>query len=1110
MTAWRFLIQSLRYYARSHAGAFLGATVASAVLIGALVVGDSVKGSLFELAMSRLGRIDTVITGNDRLFRDKLANEMQGEVFDDVLPAIQLPAVASASGGSTRANQTQIIGVTSKFWNLGLKANPNVHPEADEATLSQALARQLQVSKGDPLILRIQKPSRISPDAPLAPDENNSLALRLKVAHIVEDTSMGRFSLKASQLPALNAFVDLKFLQSELEIPGKANLLLCAQAADTSAPASDGSTALEILNQQWTMEDSQLEWIDLGNKEGRGLELRTERVFMDHYSAEAAGKTGKESIGLLTYFVNAITKDDRMTPYSMVTAIEAPYVPEDLQESEIILNQWLADDLDAKPGDSVEMTYFEVGLGRDLKEATTAFTVRAIVPMQAPYDDPDLMPDFPGLKEADNCRDWDTGFPIDLDLIRDQDNAYWEAHKGTPKAFISLSKGREIWENRFGALTAVRYPEITTSTQKEALESAILRNLKPSTLGIMSIPVKMQAWNSVIQSQDFGGLFIGFSFFLIIAALILMNLLFQFVVEQRTQESGILLAIGMTPKRLKQFLLREGMLISLLGHVAGVVFAILYAKGMLYGLSTIWSDAVGTSSLQFHFNPATISGAAVGSIALTGMTLWWGLRKQIQKPAHVLLTESQVEGQAVEQASKGANRRFVVGIVCGFAALGIAAVGMEGNPSKATGAFFGAGSLLLIAGLNLASACLRKATYQGSSKPPSLFQWGIRNASRRRKRSLATISMLAFGSFLVIAVGANKLNALRDGEKRSSGTGGFAFWGESTAPVVRNLNTAEGAEAYGLFQDELEGVRFVSFRRRDGEQASCLNLNRAQRPQLLGVDPEALASRNAFTFAQVNAEIPEDSSAWNLLSNNAPDGTVPGIADINSIMWAMGKNVGDILEFQNTRGETFRVRLVAAVANSILQGNVIISESAFLQHYPNEPGYKTFLLDAPAEQKESVAITLTRAMEDDGLSLSDTIERMQSFNAVQNTYLSTFQLLGGLGMVLGSFGLGVVVLRNLLDRRTELGLLTAVGFTHNRIRMLVLLEHFGLLSAGLFTGSLSALIAVFPSLQSPGDDIPYASLALTLFTIFGTGFIWILFATQSALKGHFLYSLRDQ
>jgi putative ABC transport system permease protein len=1110
MNAWRFLIQSLRHYARSHAGAFLGATVASAILIGALVVGDSVRGSLFEMAMSRLGRIDTVITGNDRLFRDALSNEMTGEGFADVVPAIQLPAVASASGGAARANQTQIIGVTSEFWNLGLKPNPAVHPNPDEATLSQALARQLKIKEGDPLILRIQKPSRISPDAPLAPDENTSIALRLTVAHIVDDASMGRFSLQASQLPALNAFVDLTFLQTELEIPGKANLLLCAQEKDSTIPASDGTAALTNLAKHWTLEDSQLMWVDLNQLEGQGMELRTERVFMDQFSAEASGKTSTDSTGLLTYFVNTITKGDRLTPYSMVTATESPYVPDDLKENEIIINEWLAEDLDAKPGDTLAMTYYEVGLGRDLKEATSEFTVREVVPMQAPYNDPYFMPDFPGLKDADNCRDWDTGFPIDLDLIRDQDNEYWETHKGTPKAFISLTKGKEIWENRFGSLTAVRYPEIKTPDQQQELESAILKNLEPSKLGIMSIPVKMHAWNSVVKSQDFGGLFIGFSFFLILAALILMNLLFQFVVEQRTREAGILMAVGMTPKRLKQFLLREGMLISLLGHIAGVGLAVLYAKGMLYGLSTIWSDAVGTSSLQFHLNPPTIVGGLIGSIAMTGMTLWWGLRKQIQKSAHVLLTESQVEGQATDNTSQGATGRFMAGIACGLAAMGIAAIGMYGNPANATGAFFGAGSLLLIAGLTLASAYLRKATDKATSQSPSLFEWGIRNASRRRKRSLATISMLAFGSFLVIAVGANKLDALRDADKRSSGTGGFAFWGESTAPIVRNLNSPEGMEAYGLFQDELEGVSFVPFKRRDGEEASCLNLNRAQRPQLLGVNPEALASRDAFTFAQVEGDVPEGSSAWSILSNIEPDGTIPGIADFNSIMWAMGKSVGDVLVFQNTQGETFRVRLVAAVANSILQGNVIISESAFIKQYPNEPGYKTFLLDVPAENREGVASALTRALEDDGLSLSDAVERMKAFNAVQNTYLSTFQLLGGLGMVLGSFGLGVVVLRNLLDRRTELGLLAAVGFTRKRIRALVLLEHLGLLCSGLLIGTISAWIAVVPSLQSPGADIPYTSLAWTLLAIFGTGFIWTLIATQSALKGKFLDLLRDQ
>ena len=626
----------------------------------------------------------------------------------------------------------------------------------------------------------------------------------------------------------------------------------------------------------------------------------------------------------------------------------------------------------------------------------------------------------------------------------------------------------------------------------------------------MSIPVKQQAWNAVIQSQDFGGLFIGFSFFLIAAALILMNLLFQFVIEQRTREAGILMAIGMTPKRLKQFLLREGMLISLMGHIAGVGFAILYAKGMLYGLSTIWSDAVGTSSLHFHLNPPTIVGGIVGSIALTGITLWWGLRKQIQKPAHVLLTESQVEGQSLDNTSKGAARWFVAGLVCGLSAIGIAALGTYGDSSDATGAFFGAGALMLMTGLMLASAYLRRVTGLATPHSPTLLQWGIRNASRRRKRSLATISMLAFGCFLVLAIGTFKLDALRDADKRSSGTGGFAFWGETTRPITKNLNTNAGAEAYGLFRDELEGVDFVHFKRRDGEEASCLNLNRAQRPQLLGVNPNALASRQAFTFAQTWSAVPEGKSAWDLLSDIEPDGTVPGIADFNSIMWAMGKRVGDVLVFQNTQGETFRVRLVGAVANSILQGNVIISESAFLKHYPHEPGYKVFLLDMPSEKKENVSSALTRAMEDDGLTLYDATERMHAFNAVQNTYLSTFQLLGGLGMVLGSFGLGVVVLRNLLDRRTELGLLAAVGFARSRIRALVLLEHLGLLCYGLITGTISAWIAVIPSLQSPGADVPYQSLAWTLFAIFGTGFIWTFIATQSALKGKLLDTLRHQ
>ena len=126
---------------------------------------------------------------------------------------------------------------------------------------------------------------------------------------------------------------------------------------------------------------------------------------------------------------------------------------------------------------------------------------------------------------------------------------------------------------------------------------------------------------------------------------------------------------------------------------------------------------------------------------------------------------------------------------------------------------------------------------------------GVRGCARRRKRSLATVALLACGSFLIVAIGVFRLDANRDATKRTSGTGGFALIGEATMPVVQDLNTRSGREFFGLGADELAGVNVVPFRVRAGDEASCLNLNRAQKPRLLGVKPELLAGR--FTFASV-------------------------------------------------------------------------------------------------------------------------------------------------------------------------------------------------------------------------------------------------------------------
>jgi hypothetical protein len=413
---------------------------------------------------------------------------------------------------------------------------------------------------------------------------------------------------------------------------------------------------------------------------------------------------------------------------------------------------------------------------------------------------------------------------------------------------------------------------------------------------------------------------------------------------------------------------------------------------------------------------------------------------------------------------------------------------------------------------------------------------GVRGCARRRKRSLATVALLACGAFLIVSIGVFRLDANRDATKRDSGTGGFALIGESTMPVVQDLNTRSGREFFGLDAKDLAGVDVVPFRVRAGDEASCLNLNRAQMPRLLGVRPELLAGR--FTFASVAKGL-DRRSGWELLHSSSgheealrdespianrqsprdqslPTPTaagieeIPAIGDANAIEWALGNKLGDTIDFTDEQGRAFKVRLVGAVANSILQGSLLIDEAAFVKRFPGESGYRMFLIDAPPNAAPQVSATLSRALQDVGLELTPTVERLNAFNAVQNTYLGTFQVLGGLGLLLGSAGLGVVVLRNVLERRGELGLLLAVGFRRRALQRLVLSEHGALLGLGLGIGIAAAAVAVLPAIISPGTQLPYGSLALTLAAVLLNGLLWTWLATGYALRGNLLAALRNE
>jgi ABC-type antimicrobial peptide transport system permease subunit len=219
------------------------------------------------------------------------------------------------------------------------------------------------------------------------------------------------------------------------------------------------------------------------------------------------------------------------------------------------------------------------------------------------------------------------------------------------------------------------------------------------------------------------------------------------------------------------------------------------------------------------------------------------------------------------------------------------------------------------------------------------------------------------------------------------------------------------------------------------------------------------------------------------------------------LTYVLHRKIGDVIEVGNAR-----LRIVAALHDSIFQSEIVISEPNFRRAFPEEQGYRVFLIDAPSEAEAPLETALT----DYGLDITTTAARLAAFHRVENTYLSTFQMLGALGLVLGTIGLGTILLRNVLERRRELGLLRAVGYTQRHLASMILAENILLLAMGLFIGTVCALAAVAPTAIQRGGTPPFLSIGLLLLGVAITGVAASWIAVRAAMRAPFLEALRSE
>ena len=398
-------------------------------------------------------------------------------------------------------------------------------------------------------------------------------------------------------------------------------------------------------------------------------------------------------------------------------------------------------------------------------------------------------------------------------------------------------------------------------------------------------------------------------------------------------------------------------------------------------------------------------------------------------------------------------------------------------------------------------------------------QMGIKNSGRHPGRSMLCAALVGCACFVIVAVGANRHVEQKQGAvpQKESGAGGFALVAESDIPLHHDLNSQRRTDLSWGFPSPTQTPWLIAqifpFRLLPGEDASCLNLYRPQKPRILGASRDFI-ERGGFQFQGTTAA---KENPWELLEDKLEPGVIPAIGDYNSAQWILHLGLGDELSIQSELGTQLKLRLVGFLQRSIFQSELLISEANFKKHFPSQSGYAYFLIQTPSttqswrhctENAENTGHTLERALADYGLDVTSTTEKLASYRAVENTYLSTFQTLGGFGLLLGTLGLGIVLLRNIIERSGELATLRAFGFRRNRLSLMLLAENGFLLLIGILIGTVSALIAVTPHLTTPGAQVPWLSLTMTLVSVFLVGVVASAIAVYFALCRPLLPALK--
>lgn len=970
--------KNISYFARYYKLVAVAILIAVMVIVGSLVVGDSVQTTLVKRVAERLGNTETIIFSRNSFMSSNML-QRAGNVPERGLA--NADRWFDAARGILLSNG--FISQSGKLIPVFVWGVDDMSIVKGAARVNTALLKELGTDTPETLVLRLPA-SGLIPSGSLFVTENYTTSMRLTFEGTVSVEEGGNLSMKNEQVIPLNIFVNRQELAEVMEVEGKINLIL-----------TENKVTANELEQAWSYAASGL---SVSNKEGF-TEITSDRVFLQDEVVTTLTESNPVSNRLFSYLANSIGLNEASVPYSFVTALDK-YKGETLQKDEIILSDYTAKRLQAKEGDRIRLSYFTSHDLKTLKTDTLSLQVKKVIPLTELQKDSTLSADFPGLSDVERCTDWDSDLPINMDLITDEDEKYWELYRSTPKAIIAYDAVVHDWGNAYGNATAIR----TESNNPD------LSGLRASMFGIQIIHPREAGLSAARNGVDFSSLFLALGFFIVIAAILLMLIPLSEMLYRRRSETNLLKALGYTRKRIAEMLWRESAPVVLVASIVGVVAGLLYTVLIMWLLGNVWKGATHTDGFSVYPGIVTILSGLIVGIILS-----------------LLILRLTIVRNLKEKKPVGSSRK-----------------------TPTTSAAFNLNKLV----------------------------WSTILANR--KQAILSFFALAIGVLIVFTVGLNR-RGFADSSQIRTGTGGYTLWCESSVPVYHNMKTDAGREKLSL-TDLPASTQVLQCLRHSADDASCLNLNKVSTPTVLGVDMNAL-SQSDFQIEQSLPGYSEGNQLSAFAKTRSGASPAHALIDATVLTWSLMMNLGDTLYYQNDRGQEVPILLAGTLSNSIFQGHILIDRADFAEIWPETTGSEVFLLKTAETEKEGVRTLLSQALNEYGVRVTTTNERLKQFNTVTDTYLTIFLTLGSLGLLLGIMAFVVVIRKNLAMRRREIILYRTLGFTDSKIERILYRENLIVPLGAIGTGLICSFAGVSLTFMNTGIWIWLLALLFAVFFV---------------------------